>query len=65
MFIRYAWRELDYDNLVASLKPIADGLTKAGIIKNDSFQTTGRWIVDQTKISKKDVSKIFIRVESA
>ena len=34
-FIRATCREPDFDNLVASMKPIRDGLVDAGIVVND------------------------------
>lgn len=34
--IRYTASEMDYDNLVASFKPIIDGLRDAGVISNDN-----------------------------
>ena len=33
--IRRSSREMDFDNLVASFKPIIDGITDAGIIRDD------------------------------
>jgi Holliday junction resolvase RusA-like endonuclease len=35
---RHGIKTLDYDNLIGSLKPYLDGLTMAGIIKDDSWQ---------------------------
>lgn len=47
--IRYSPRTLDYDNAVASFKAVVDGLTRCGIIANDSWPITGAWCVDQVK----------------
>lgn len=61
-FIRHSYRFLDYDGLVASAKPVVDGLvTKKvgsvekgtskviwpGVIENDTWTITGKWNVDQ------------------
>ena len=35
---RHSKRTLDYDNFIASLKPVIDGLRMAGIIKDDSWK---------------------------
>lgn len=46
-FTRYSTTEPDFDNLVASFKPIMDGLTKAGVIADDKPSVIGspvyRW----------------------
>lgn len=47
-------RNFDYDGAVASLKPIVDGLQKAGIIFNDSYKRTGPWDVTQVHCKKGD-----------
>ena len=44
---RFSNRSLDYDGLVASFKPWVDGLIHAGVIIDDNFKVTGKWIVDQ------------------
>lgn len=46
-FTRYSHRFLDYDGLVASLKPVADALVAAKILVDDSWNVTGAWSVDQ------------------
>jgi hypothetical protein len=38
---------LDYDGCVLSMKPIVDSLVKSAVIKDDSYITTGPWIVLQ------------------
>lgn len=40
---------LDYDNLIASLKPFIDGLTLSGIIKDDNWNYIRKIDVDQAK----------------
>lgn len=57
--VRNAYRSLDYDNCVSSMKPIVDGLVRAFIIKDDKWPVTGPWVVDQV-FAKKD--KDFIRI---
>lgn len=47
----------DYDGLVASLKPIVDGLRIACIIKDDNYKVTGPWdVVQRADITKPDGS---------
>lgn len=46
-FERHAYRTLDFDGCVASMKPLADGLVHAGILKNDTYRITGPWTVTQ------------------
>lgn len=57
---RYGARTLDWDNLVASFKGHLDGLTKAGIIKGDSWKYIRQINTDQ-KISTE--KKLVITVE--
>lgn len=52
--VRHYYRTLDYDGLVGSLKPVVDGLTNAGIIKDDSWGVLGAWDVTQEFRPKKD-----------
>lgn len=40
-------RYLDYDNCVASLKPIVDGLVRCGVLEDDNYKVTGTWVVHQ------------------
>jgi hypothetical protein len=61
-FIRFSNRKLDFDSCVASMKPIADGLTEAGIIIDDRWSVTGVWDVDQGD-AKKGAEFIRVRVE--
>jgi len=51
-FVLYNVRNLDWDSAVSSLKPIADGLVHAGIIRNDSYVVTGPWDVTQGHCKK-------------
>lgn len=44
---RYNYRMLDYDGLVASFKPVVDGLVECGVLKNDTWKITGTWDVRQ------------------
>jgi Holliday junction resolvase RusA-like endonuclease len=57
--IRHGVKFLDWDNLVASLKPSIDGLTLAGIIKDDSWNFIRHIEVDQVKSKEK---KLIINV---
>lgn len=43
----------DYDNLVACMKPVVDGLKAAGIIVDDNYEATGQWSVSQIKTKEK------------
>ena len=59
---RHAPRQLDYDGLVASFKPVVDGLKTTtmkvkklkgveviwrGVIEDDNWKVTGAWVVNQ------------------
>jgi hypothetical protein len=59
---RHASRFLDYDNLVASLKPVIDGLKLAKVIQDDNWNFIRRdnYFLNQTKSTEK---KIVITVE--
>lgn len=57
---RQSSRTLDYDNLIASLKPYIDGLKLSGIIKDDSWQFIRQINTDQ-KISKNRIIKIQVK----
>ena len=45
--VRHFWRQLDYDGLVGSMKPIVDALVDAGVLADDSYKVTGPWLVTQ------------------
>jgi hypothetical protein len=49
---RYNYRTLDYDGLVASFKPVVDGLVEAGVLQNDTWKITGTWDVRQAYAPK-------------
>jgi hypothetical protein len=59
---RHSNTTLDFDNAVASYKPIIDGLRHAGIIVDDTWEITGPWTLDQIYRKKKDgqMSRIII-----
>lgn len=59
--VRYAVKEMDWDNLVASLKPAIDALHLSQIIKNDSWKYIRHIDIDQVK--SKTERKLVIRVE--
>lgn len=59
--IRYNYRSLDYDGLVASMKPIVDGLVESKILRNDTYKITGKWNVGQEYI-KKGQEHVWIRI---
>ena len=61
-FTRYAARMLDYDNLVASFKPVCDGLKKAGLIADDRWDMTGPWEVTQEKCNS-SIARVKIKIE--
>lgn len=63
--VRMNWRMLDYDGLVASMKPVVDGLVQSGILKNDTYKITGPWIVTQEFRAKKLGPRLEILVEEA
>lgn len=48
-FKLYRSRFMDWDGAVGSMKPIMDGIVKAGILKDDSYKITGPWDVTQHK----------------
>ena len=62
-FVRHYWQMLDYDNLTASFKPIADGLVRAGIISDDRWGVTGKWNINQKFRPRKDGPLTYIKVE--
>lgn len=45
--IRHSSRTLDYDSLVASMKPVVDALVDCGVLSDDSWKVLGKWEVDQ------------------
>lgn len=51
---RHSGRYLDYDNCVASLKPVVDGLVRCGVLMDDNYKVTGTWIVSQEICKKGD-----------
>lgn len=55
VLIRHSSREPDYDNLVASFKPVIDALTEFAIIENDNSKVVGqpeyRWIKCKIKFA--------------
>jgi len=59
---RHAIRTLDFDNFVASAKPILDSLVMAGIIHNDTWDLINHLSVDQIKV-KKNQEKTIVKVE--
>lgn len=61
--VRHYFRELDYDGLVGSLKPVVDALVKNGIIIDDSYKITGQWNVSQEFRSKNEGAKLQLWVE--
>lgn len=61
--IRYNYRTLDFDGLVAGYKPVIDGLIHARVIKNDGWNNTKHWYCDQVFRKKQDGSLIEIFVE--
>ena len=52
--LRHSHRTLDYDGLVGSMKPVVDALVSARILKDDSWNTLGKWNVSQKFRSKKE-----------
>lgn len=61
--IRHFWRTLDYDGLVGSMKPVVDALVSARVLKDDSWNVTGAWEVDQVFRSKKDGPLLEIEIQ--
>ena len=61
--VRRGKKYLDYDNLVASFKPVVDGLIRSKILKDDSYEITGSWEVYQLKRSPHTTEGICISVE--
>ncbi len=50
---RHAYRFLDYDGLVGSMKPVVDALVRVGVLKDDNWGVTGPWDVRQEFRPKK------------
>jgi hypothetical protein len=61
--VRYNYRTLDFDGLVASFKAPIDAMVTAGILKNDTWKITGKWDVDQKFLPKSKAPFITIKVE--
>lgn len=61
---RHAWRMLDYDGLVGSLKPVVDSLVSCGVLQDDSWGVVGQWEVDQKFRPKSAGPLLEIVVES-
>ena len=63
VLIRHSASEPDYDNLVASFKPLVDGLTKSGVISDDKPSVVGhpeyRW-----RKAKPKQGRVTVRVGS-
>lgn len=59
---RYSHRMLDYDGLVGSLKPVVDALVTCRILKDDSWNVTGVWDVDQKFRKKSEGQLLEIRI---
>lgn len=53
-FTRHFYRELDFDGLVGSLKPVCDALVTSGVLIDDSWKVLHAWEVDQVFRPKKD-----------
>ncbi|MAD98799.1 MAG: hypothetical protein CMB99_15855 [Flavobacteriaceae bacterium] len=53
----------DYDGLVGSAKPLADGLTRAGIIKDDNYVVTGQWDVQQFSEPDKAKTRVEVKIQ--
>lgn len=62
--VRHSHRMLDYDGLVGSMKPVVDALVSAKIIKDDSWNVTGRWDVNQKFRSKSEGPLLEIMIQS-
>jgi hypothetical protein len=62
--VRHSWRQLDYDGLVGSMKPIVDALVTAGVLADDNWNVTGPWVVDQQFRPKKDGPLLVVEVEA-
>jgi hypothetical protein len=60
--VRHSPRSLDFDGLVASLKPAVDALVRCGVMVDDTWQVTGQWDVSQQKC-KGTLARWEIRVE--
>ena len=59
--VRHAVKEMDWDNLVASLKPAIDALHLSQIIKNDSWKYIR--FIDIVQVKSKTERKLVITVE--
>lgn len=56
-------RFLDWDNMVASYKPVIDGLVHANILMDDTYDITGPWTVTQELRPKKEGAVTYLRIE--
>jgi hypothetical protein len=52
---RHSGKFLDWDNLVASLKPFIDGLVLSGVIKDDNWNFIKHINTDQVKSKEKKI----------
>ena len=60
--IRHSHRTLDFDNCVASMKPVVDALVDCGVLSDDSWKVLGKWEVDQVFRPKKNGCLLEIEV---
>jgi hypothetical protein len=61
-FERKSHRFLDYDNFVASLKPVMDALVDAKVLLDDSWGVTGSWDCNQSFRPKANGPKLVIDI---
>lgn len=62
-FTRFSTRCGDPDNIAASFKCIGDGLVKAGVIEDDSFEVIKEFTAAWKKVSKRKFQRVQIEIE--
>lgn len=60
---RHASKYLDWDNYVASLKPLIDGLVMAGVIKDDNWEMIRHVELEQVKTKVGVKKRLVVRVQ--
>lgn len=61
--VRHASGYLDFDNLVASMKPVIDGFTLAKIIKNDDWSVIRQENISFDQVKTKRGAKKFLVIK--
>ena len=61
--VRHFFRQLDYDGLVASYKPVVDSLKHCNVILDDRYCCSGPWDITQKFRPKVKKALTYLKVE--